>query len=109
MSAEYPFDEYAANVPIHKTAGDGMSITVDYAGSIAGQTFEAAITSALDGSIVQAITCTVTDEPGGTLILSLTSNQTLPLANKPLRWYYARTVSGMKRTEMAGDCIWDRR
>lgn len=103
------FDESAADVPIHKVAGDDISITVDYASSIAGQTFDAAITSALNGETLQALTCTPTDEAGGTLVITATAAQTLPLAGRSMRWYYARTVSGIKRTELAGTMTLDRR
>jgi len=101
------FDERPADFPLYKMAGDGLEMTIDYASTIAGQTFEAGITEA--GILIQAIACTVTDESAGTLVLSLASTLTGVLANRNLRWYYTRTVGGIPRTELAGITVWDKK
>jgi hypothetical protein len=101
------FDEGAYDYPMIKTAGDGLAMTLDYDSTIAGQTFEAGITE--NGVLIQAITCTVTNESAGTLVLSLASSLTAALAGRNLRWYYTRTVGGIPRTELSGVCTWVRK
>jgi hypothetical protein len=97
-----PFNEDYADVPVTKVGGDDFVMTLTYGSSVAGNTFDAAVTDAVTGLTLQAISAIATNEALGIVVLSLTAVQTLALVGKNMRWYYARTVSSVKRTELGG-------